>query len=183
MPRDIWSRYKGPEYDLTFQREFFQTKEDVRREYNRLRLLANTRAKALARNKEFGTTALKKRYSEFKPLPKKTTEGRMRKALADVARQLGTKAATVSGQREQRRKSIEALRGHGYKFVTTKNYKEFARFMEAARDHFGKRGFDSERVATMYENAKKSKLSIKKVQKAFETYLDKGLDKGPIMKA
>lgn len=173
---DRWSQYNQPKYDMTFSRELWSKKE-ARKEYNRLAFFSNIMQKAVAKTKEF---AGRFKFQPAKPLPQTASEAQVRKSLSDVARQLASAKTSATKRRQTEARALRTLGKHGYGFVNRQNLKEFGDFMEAARSHYGKRSYDSERVALMFKNAKKSGIAPEKVQEAFEEYQKRGLDRKPL---
>lgn len=171
-----WQQYRQPKYDPTFSRELWN-KREARQEFNRLRLLSNVQQKAMSMTREYGKRT---KYEPIKPLPMTATDGQIRKALSDVARQLGSAKTSTSKRRSTEYQTLKTLGKHGYGFVNRSNLKQFGDFMQAARDHYGKRSYDSERVAQMFRYAKKSGIAPEKVQSAFDEYMKKGLDRRAI---
>lgn len=148
------------------------TKREARKEYNRLRKIANRRLEALKRN--YPKSEVARRYRQgFKPLQEFESSTRLYKKLYELARFMDMKTASVTGQRAARKAQLETLREHGYTFVNKGNLDEFNEFWRTVRTHAAYSGAMSEEVVELFAKAKKAKLDPQTVAKAFDKYLEK----------
>ena len=147
------------------------TSQNLREEYSRLRSIAVKRLNRMA-NSEWNDSELYLRSkNKFKKLKDIKSERELRFLFSDLYMFLESPRSSVSGMNRIRTKSLAALHEHGYNFVTKKNFREFARFMEWAREHVNAYMYDSQRVANTYDElAVKRKLSQQEIEIAFRAW-------------
>ena len=123
----------------------------VRREYSRLRSIANKRLARIG-NTEFRVTdTYQYNKGRFVPLSEITSNAELRAKAVQVSRFLNSDTGSLSGLQKLRDQQIEILRKHGYDFVTRENYFEFVEYMEAGKDLLSSRIYDSERIAKSFQ--------------------------------
>ena len=74
----------------------------------------------------------------------------------------------IKDLRQIRKKSLETLHAHDYKFVNTKNWSEFGNFMKWAKSYDRGRMYDSGDTAEIYGTAQKLKIPPEQLKKDFE---------------
>ena len=145
---------------LSFDREFYRSdlsanlfmESEARKEYARLRRLANKRLAALERAGLGEAKVLRGFLAEFASL-RGASERTVRNALEDVAHFVSLKTTTVRGIQAAQKKAIATMQSHGYDWINKSNIESFGRFMEAAKQHtYNKKAFDSERAAAYYKD-------------------------------
>lgn len=147
------------------------TRQNLREEYSRLRSIAVKRLNRMA-NSEWNDSELYLRSkNKFKKLKDIKSERELRFLFSDLYMFLESPRSTVSGMNRIRTKSLATLHEHGYNFVTKKNFREFGRFMEWAKEHVQAYMYDSDRVANAYnELAVKRNLSPQEIESAFRAW-------------
>lgn len=145
---------------------------EARKEYNRMRRIANKRLQALGRN--YPDSKLVQQYAAGFPSVKGEGDRRIYARLYEVSKFLGLKMASVSGMREYRKKSIATLHESGYDFVNEKNFDRFTDFMDEIRSHTDEREFEyqSEAIVELFERAEKEKADTDQIAESFQDYLD-----------
>lgn len=108
------------------------TPQQVRREYSRLRDIAEKRLKRLAIS-EPESYAYRHNVGKYAPARGQSTEA-LAEQMPELARFIAAKTGSVKGIRAQRNKAVATLQERGYDFVTPANIKEFGEFMEASRE-------------------------------------------------
>lgn len=108
------------------------TPQQVRREYSRLRDIAEKRLKRLAIS-EPESYAYRHNVGKYAPARGQST-AELAEQLPELARFIAAKTGSVKGIRAQRNKAVATLQESGYDFVTPANIKEFGEFMEASRE-------------------------------------------------
>lgn len=146
------------------------TDAEIRREYSRLRDIAQKRLQTLARS-EPGSYAYKKNVGQYPKLSEAGTAG-AKELLPQLARFIGAKTGTVKGIREQRSKALETLREHGYEFVNKRNIQEFGRFMEAYRADKALQVVGSPTAAELFGAAKERHINIDTIKEQFAMWLE-----------
>ena len=168
MPKDI---FKFNRFSYTPEGAKQLTDRNLREEYSRLRSIAVKRLQRLG-NSEWNDTDLYLRSkNKFKKLKDIKNERELRYLFSDLHYFLESPRSSVTGLDKIRRQSLDTLHAHGYEFVTKKNFREFARFMEWAREHAQAYMYDSDRVANAYnELAVKRNLSQQEIESAFRAW-------------
>lgn len=108
------------------------TPQQIRREYSRLRDIAEKRLKRLA-IAEPESYAYRHNVGKYAPARGQSTEA-LAEQMPELARFIAAKTGSVKGIRAQRNKAVATLQESGYDFVTPANITEFGEFMEASRE-------------------------------------------------
>ena len=145
------------------------TDANIRREYARLRDIAQKRLERLGRN-EPGSFAYTRNVGKYAPT-KTLTTGQIKALLPDLAKFIAARTGTVTGISAQRNKSIETLRSHGYTFINRSNIKEFGEYMEESRTNKATRSIGSVEVAEFYGWTKQHGISIQRIKDDFALWL------------
>ena len=169
-----WKKYPREIYDPSVSRNIF-TDAEARREYSRLRTIANKRLASLERQGLDYTKAYQRAPEGGYPTIAELTPGDLRAQLGQVARFLSMKSASVTGIRAIEKATLETLQEHGYDFLNKKNIRQYMRFMEAAKRHYGdNKAFPSEEVMELFERASENPdiADPEIVQENFEYWMD-----------
>lgn len=168
-----------PTYDKTW---YFPTnltqmlKSDpatVRKEYTRLRDIAQKRLKRFETAGLTKTQAYKRNVAHYPKLKDIKSDYELAGRLSDLERFISAQAGSVSGQKEIRKKAISTLHEHDYTFVNEQNFDDFTDFMEEYRDQMlDGEGYDSGDAAELYSVVEKHKLDPEKVAEDFGFYLE-----------
>ena len=146
----------------------------LRKEYSRLREIANTRLKRLLAS-EYKETDLAKEYAggfailaEVEDLPRELTK---------LARFVASERTSVTGLKRIDKQTIETLQEHGYTFVNTKNVRQFGAFMEEMRQAGYSKLYSSEFLANWWsEKGASMRDNVDKLKREFEKYVGKNMD-------
>ena len=114
----------------------------MRAEYTRMRDIAQKRVKRLGESK-FSYSKAFQNYQYGFPKLKDIPKGHFAEAFSMLAKYVGTKSTTVSGQREQMRKTIATWNEMGIP-LSESNYKQVFDILKALRKQ--KKIYDSEKV-------------------------------------
>lgn len=168
MPKDI---FKFNRFSYTPVGAKQLTDRNLREEYSRLRSIAVKRLQRLG-NSEWNDTDLYLRSkNKFKKLKDIKNERELRYLFSDLHYFLESPRSSVTGLDKIRKQSLDTLHQHGYDFVTKKNFRDFGRFMEWAREHAQAYMYDSDQVAKAYnELAVKRNLSQQEIESAFRAW-------------
>lgn len=168
MPKDI---FKFNRFSYTPEGAKQLTDKNLREEYSRLRSIAVKRLQRLG-NSEWNDTELYLRSkNKFKKLKDIKSNRELRFLFSDLHNFLESPRSSVTGLDKIRKQSLDTLHQHGYDFVTKKNFRDFGRFMEWAREHAQAYMYDSQRVADAYnELSVKRNLSPKEIELAFRSW-------------
>ena len=146
----------------------------LRKEYSRLREIANTRLKRLLAS-EYKETDLAKEYAggfailaEVEDLPRELTQ---------LARFVASERTSVTGLKRIEKQTISTLHQHGYTFVNTKNVRQFGAFMEEMRQAGLSKLYSSEFIATWWsEKGASMRDNVSKLKLEFEEYVNQNMD-------
>ena len=146
----------------------------LRKEYSRLREIANTRLKRLLAS-EYKETDLAKEYAggfailaEVEDLPRELTK---------LARFVASERTSVTGLKRIEKQTISTLQQHGYTFVNATNVGQFGAFMEEMRQAGYSKLYSSEFLANWWsEKGASMRDNVSKLKQEFEKYVGKNLD-------
>ena len=143
------------------------SQSEIRKEYTRLRDIAQKRIKRLAAS-EFRTTRTFKKYQTgFKTLKEVKSPTELAYEMSKLYRFVQA-GYTVSQFKKQRRESLKTLHRHRYDFVNEENYQAFSEFMEDYRDsHIDKKSIGSPDSAELYYQIERLGLDSGIVAKDF----------------
>ena len=142
---------------------------EIRREYSRLRDIAQKRLQNLARS-EPDSFAYRKNGGQYPVLSEAGTE-KARELLPQLARFIAAKTGTVRGIREQRALALGTLQEHGYDFINKANIRQFGEFMEAWRADKALQVVGSPTVAELFGAAKERHMNVEQIKEQFSLWL------------
>lgn len=145
------------------------TDAQVRKEYSRLRAIAQKRLVRLAQAGFDQSNVY--RYNRYNV--RKLTQLRSKEvalALSQLAQFINNPLSTVTGQKQQRKEKIAKLQSYGYD-VTEKNFQSFTEFMELVNEQAVDLGYDSEATVELWETIR-DKVSPATVMQDIEQWLD-----------
>lgn len=167
---------------LTYDEEWYQPAKlraemkagntgDIRKEYTRLRDIAQKRLKRMG-GTMFRKTQMYKRNVNHYPLLKNIqSEAELAARLSDLSRFITAQTSTVSGMRNQMKRSLATLHEHEYNFVTEENFISFGKFMEEYRFQKLDETYDSGDAAETFDALEKHRVDPEKVKEDFEFWL------------
>ena len=176
-----------PTYDKTWYlptnltRELKSDPAAVRKEYTRLRDIAQKRLKRFEAAGLTNTQAYRKNVKHYPLLKDIKSDYELAGRLSDLERFITAKAGSVSGQKEIRKKSIATLHDNDYTFVNEENFDDFTDFMESYRDQLYDMEYDSGDAADLFGVVVKQKIDPEKVKKDFDFWLE-NIDKAKGMR-
>lgn len=150
----------------------YMTEAQMRAEYSRLRSIARKRLERFEGSEFTDTQQYRLNVGRYKPLKEVQSRAELAGLLADVSRFVTARTGSVSGLQRQRTQSLASLHEHGYTFVNRKNFKQFIDFMEDWRTVDKNKIYDSARVADLFSEAKRQRVSFEQLKKDFKFWLD-----------
>ena len=149
------------------------TAKEVRKEYTRLRDIAQKRIKRLAKAGYTDTEVYQRNYKHYPKLAGIKSDSELAQRLSDLSRFVSARSSTVKGLREREAKVLKTLHENEYDFVNEGNLKDFGEFMEQYRNEkMDTAGYDSGDAAELYSVIEKHKLDPEMVAEDFEFYLE-----------
>lgn len=147
------------------------TEAELRKEYSKLRSIVRKRQERLEKS-EFAELSEVKHYGKLPPVVQIKNKQQLVYALAEAKRFLKEDISIARFKRE-RKGMIAKLNANGYEFVTQQNFLSYVTFMETMRTIAQNMHFDSEPIASLFENVTTGKIPVSKVQKWFEKFIKK----------
>lgn len=115
-----------------------RTEKELRKEYSRLRGVAQKSIKRLGQSEFAGGATYRAAKNRFPTLKGIKSQRQLVMALTDVSQFLAAKSHSVSGLREIRAAQVHTWQSdYGYKFVTIGNYDAWVEFLETFKDSIG----------------------------------------------
>lgn len=160
--------------------------EDLRKEYSRLRIVANKRLSRMQGTKYEKTQTFIKNYGKYttiaeieeqalkhaEKLPKEVrqlyVDSMVAKKTADLYKMLTARTGSIRGMQQVETETVERLREHGFTFITKKNLQQFGDYMEFLRIVHRGRNFDSERAAELFGTVVKKGINPQEVAEDYE---------------
>lgn len=162
------------------------SREDVRKEYSRLRQTALKRLQRMEGTKYENTQSYIRNAGKYGTLDQiekqalanaknlkpeaaqKYVDAVVAKKLADVYKFLTAKTGSIRGMQKVENDLIDALNDRGYTFINKKNIQQFGEYMEYLRALHNGKQFDSERAGELFGIAAKKGIPPEEVAKDFE---------------
>lgn len=145
---------------------------DMKKEYQRLRKVANERLRKLEKAGYADSDIYMRFKSSFPAYTDIKTNTALGIHMADVRHFLGLKTSTVGGMHKVESNTIQRLHKSGYTFINTDNLKAFGAFMDAVRAKFGGLIYGSDQVADLFGAAHEKSLDPALLLKDFEYWLE-----------
>ena len=152
---------------------------EMREQYNYFRGVAMKRLKRLGESEFADSQAYLKNIKQFKPISRIETQSELEQRLYAVQKFLRSKGSTVKGQKEIRKKAVEAANEKGLDFINESNIADFGQYMDYLRAKYKGKQFDSERAVRLFVAATKKGIDPIEVAEDFEywknniSYLEK----------
>lgn len=162
------------------------SREDVRKEYSRLRQTANKRLQRMEGTRYEATQTYLRNAGKYGTLEQIEKQARanaknlkpeaaqkyvdavIAKKLADVYKFLTAKTGSIRGMQKVENEIIQTLNERGYTFVNKKNIQQFGEYMEYLRAVHNGKQFDSERAGELFGIAAKKGIPPEQIAQDFE---------------
>ena len=163
------------DYDVYYPYRLEQMDESaLRKEYTRLRKIANKRLARLQASK-YKDSDLAKEYSGGFEILANVAD--LPREITVLARFVASERSSITGLQRIEKQTISTLHQHGYKFVNTKNVRQFGAFMEEMRQAGLSKLYSSEFIATWWSERDASKRdNVSKLKLEFEEYVNQNMD-------
>lgn len=130
-PRPKMTRLALPVFDYNPQSLQKYSVRQLRKEYSRLRTIANKRLDRLLQSEFADTQAVAYNAGRYVPLKGVNTESELRHLLSDVARFITSEQSTVTGQRDIIERNVQIWREEkGYDFINSGNVRAWTEFLD-----------------------------------------------------
>lgn len=163
--------------DVSLMRES-KTKKELLAEYKAMRNEANRRLRRLEKYKWMqDSDAYQLNKDKFKGGVSRLTKEQLAKQMRDAAIFLTSSSSTVKGQRRRRDRLLDTFNYEwGLNFLNKRNVVDFARFLGAARDHYGAASYTMDNIEALWKVALKrdkdgvEAFDIEKIKKNFTEF-------------
>ena len=163
------------DYDVYYPYRLEQMDESaLRKEYTRLRKIANKRLARLQASKYKDSELAKEYAGGFEIL---ANVADLPRELTALARFVASEKSSVTGLKRMENQTISTLNKHGYTFVNAGNVGQFGAFMEEMRQAGYSKLYSSEFIATWWsEKGASMRDNVSKLKLEFEKYVAKDMD-------
>ena len=144
---------------------------DAKKEYSRLRNIANKRLKRLSEAGYADTDIYRANYGKYPALKEFKSERELYQHLSSLAWFISARGSTVSGQREYEEKIRATLSEH-YGTPADMDLKKFGTFMEYMRAKYAGKQYDSERAARVYRESLKKGITLDQLKRHQKVFYD-----------
>lgn len=144
------------------------SEKELRKEYTRLRDIAQKRIKRMGESEFRGSQTYKYNVNRFSKLSEIGSKSELTHLLGDLARFLTASRGSIKGMRKERQRSIDTWHEKGATFVNAENYNEWIDFLVFVKDFVGFNYW--EKAADMFQQAKKEGVPIETLKANFEEY-------------
>ena len=141
---------------------------DMKKEYQRLRKVANERLRKLKKAGYSNLETYKRFKSSFPEYSRIRTNNALGIHLADVRHFLELQTSRVGAVHKIERQILKSLHESGYTFVNKDNLKAFGDFMDAVRAKYNGLIYGSDQVADLFGAAIKKELEPVQLLQDFE---------------
>lgn len=144
----------------------------VRKEYTRLRDIAQKRLKRMGETMWADTQTYQRNVNHYPKLKDIQSQSELAARLSDLSRYIEAQTSTISGMEQQMKKSLKTLHENGYMFVTRENYLDFGKFMEEYRKQkLDEMGYSSGDAYDTYTELEVHRIDPTQVKEDFEFWL------------
>ena len=140
----------------------------IKKEYQRLRKVANERLRKLKKAGYSDLETYKRFKSSFPSYTAIKTNTALGIHLADVRHFLGLETSTVGGINKLESQTIQRLHESGYTFINKENLKAFGEFMDAVRAKYSGLIYGSDQVVDLFGASIEKKLEPMQLLKDFD---------------
>lgn len=141
---------------------------DIKKEYQRLRKVANERLRKL-KNSGYANSEIYRRFrSAFPAYSKVQTNTALGIHLADARHFLDMKTSTVGGMHKVESQTIQSLHKSGYTFINKDNLRAFGAFMDAVRAKYSGLIYGSDQVVDLFGASVEKSLNPAQLLEDFE---------------
>ena len=160
---DVW------EYNYSSLKKFSDS--ELRKEYSRLRSIAQKRIKRLGESQWSWTNTYQTYKEGFPELSEIKTHSDLVKELQTLGHYVYSKETSISGMNEIMKKSIESLNESGYDFVNERNWRAWTQFMDKYKKLWSK-GSPTPEMLMLREDFEASKNDPDALAELFDTWAE-----------
>lgn len=148
------------------------TEKEMRKEYSRLRKVANGRLRTL-KNSEIGRRSYTwRRYEDEFQSARGKSKAEIAHRLSNVYYFLSLQESSVSGLKKMRDAFIESMHDSGYTWINKDNYYDFIEFMETVKAYYDVVSYDSDRAVDVFDVMTQAGFSTGDLKNDFDWWFE-----------
>lgn len=148
------------------------TEKEMRKDYSRLRKVANGRLKTLSNSKIGMRSNTWKFYMNEFPSGRGKSRAEIAHRLSSAYYFLSLKSSSVTGLREMRDDFIESMHDQGYTWINKENYFDFIDFMETVKSYYDVVTYDSDRAVDVFDVMTEAGFSTDDLKNDFDWWFE-----------
>ena len=144
---------------------------EIKKEYTRLRDILNKRIQRINKS-DFAGQGIAGRFPKGLPKLADIAPEDLPYLLQQAATALNSRSGSLKGLQMRQSETVKSLRERGYTNIDDSNIRQFASFMDEARDRGLEKIYGSDTIATMYDSIVALDISPEAIMQDFAWWLD-----------
>lgn len=145
--------------------------KEIKKEYTRLRDILNKRIQRINKS-DFAGQGIAGQFPQGLPKLAEIAPEDLPYLLQQAATALNSRSGSLKGLQMRQSETIKSLRERGYTNIDDSNIRQFASFMDEARDRGLEKIYGSDTIATMYDSIVALDISPEAIMQDFAWWLD-----------
>lgn len=146
--------------------------KEIKKEYTRLRDILNKRIQRINKS-DFAGQGIAGQFPQGLPKLADIAPEDLPYLLQQAATALNSRSGSLKGLQMRQSETVKSLRERGYTNIDDSNIRQFASFMDEARDRGLEKIYGSDTIATMYDSIVALDISPGAIMQDFAWWLDK----------
>ena len=146
-------------------------KNEIKKEYTRLRDILNKRIQRINKS-DFAGQGISGQFPHGLPKLAEIAPEDLSYLLQQAATALNSRSGSLKGLQMRQSETAKSLRERGYTNIDGSNIRQFASFMDEARDRGLEKIYGSDTIATMYDSIVALDIGPEAVMQDFAWWLD-----------
>ena len=144
---------------------------EIKKEYTRLRDILNKRIQRINKS-DFAGQGIAGQFPQGLPKLAEIAPEDLPYLLQRAATALNSRSGSLKGLQMRQSETIKSLRERGYTNIDNSNIRQFASFMDEARDRGLEKIYGSDTIATMYDSIADLDISPEAIMQDFAWWID-----------
>ena len=144
---------------------------EIKKEYTRLRDILNKRIQRINKS-DFAGQGIAGQFPQGLPKLAEIASEDLPYLLQQAATAINSRSGSLKGLQMRQSETIKSLRERGYTNIDNSNIRQFASFMDEARDRGLEKIYGSDTIATMYDSIVALDISPEAIMQDFAWWLD-----------
>lgn len=145
--------------------------KEIKKEYTRLRDILNKRIQRINKS-DFAGQGIAGQFPQGLPKLADIAPEDLPYLLQRAATALNSRSGSLKGLQMRQSETIKSLRERGYTNIDNSNIRQFASFMDEARDRGLEKIYGSDTIATMYDSIADLDISPEAIMQDFAWWID-----------